>query len=124
MLPAFLYYWVSIFLTGGILHVLLSPNESMGNEPRRRRFAPAFFQGAGRYFGRFFRLEVYSLILWVGFFFFQLVFNLAAKPFTSDGTNEKMLYYVFWVRVGLSLALIFLIRMDPGLRPDHHRAGG
>jgi len=108
---AFLYYWVSIFLTGGILHVLLSPNESMGNEPRRRRFASAFFQGAGRYFGRFFRLEVYSLILWVGFFFFQLVFNLAAKPFTSDGTNEKMLYYVFWVRVGLSLALIFLIRM-------------
>ena len=108
---AFLYYWVSLFLTGGILHVLLSPPRSIGNEPGRRRFAPAFFQGAGRYFGRFFRLEVCSLILWAGFILFQLVFNLAAKPLTSDGTNEKMMYYVFWIRVGLSLALIFFIHM-------------
>lgn len=111
VLLAFLYYWVSIFLTGGILHVLLSPNESMGNEPRRRRFAPAFFQGAGRYFGRFFRLEVYSLIIWVGFLLFQWVIWLVAGPLTSDGTNEKMMYYVFWIWLGLSLALVFFIRM-------------
>jgi hypothetical protein len=108
---AFLYYWVSIFLTGGILHVLLSPSESVGNELRRPRFAPAFFQGAGRYFGRLFRLEVCSLILWAGFIVFQLVFNAAAKPLTSDGANEKMFYYMFWVRVGLSLILIFFIHM-------------
>jgi hypothetical protein len=108
---AFLYYWVSLFLTGGILHVLLSPGESVGNGLLRRRFAPVFFQGAGRYFGRFFRLEVCSLILWAAFIVFQLVFSLAAKPLTSDGTNEKMLYYVFWFRVGLSLVLIFFICM-------------
>jgi hypothetical protein len=108
---AFLYYWVSLFLTGGILHVLLSPGESVGNGLLHRRFAPVFFQGAGRYFGRFFRLEVCSLILWAAFIVFQLVFSLAAKPLTSDGTNEKMMYYVFWVRVAFSLALVFFIHM-------------
>ncbi len=108
---AFLYYGLSLFLTGGILHVLLSPSEIAGNELRRRRLAPAFFQGAGRYFGRFFRLEICSLILWAGFIVFQFVFNAAAKPLTSDGANEKMLYYMFWVRVGLSLILIFFIHM-------------
>jgi hypothetical protein len=108
---AFLYYWVSLFLTGGILHVLLSPSDIAGNELRRPRFATAFFQGAGRYFGRFFRLEVCSLILWAGFIVFQFVFNAAAKPLTSDGANEKMFYYMFWVRVALSLILIFFIHM-------------
>jgi hypothetical protein len=108
---AFLYFWLSIFLTGGILHVLLSANAPAEDEPRRQRFAGAFFQGAGRYFGRFFRLEFYSLILWAVFFLFQLIFRLVAKPLTANGTNEKMLYYIFWARVVLSLVLIFFIRM-------------
>lgn len=111
VLLAFLYFWLSIFLTGGILHILLSANTEAGIEAGRRRFAPAFFQGAGRYFGRFFRLEVYSLILWAAFLVFQLVFDLAARPLTADGTAEKMLYYVFWVRVGLSFVLILFILM-------------
>jgi hypothetical protein len=111
MLLAFIYFWLSIFLTGGILRVLLAANEPAGNEPARRRFAPSFFQGAGQHFGRFFRLEVYSLVLWVVFLLLQLVFSFAAKPITADGTNEKMLYYVFWVRVSFSLILIFFIRM-------------
>ncbi len=109
---AFLYYWVSVFLTGGILHVLLSGNTSTGDEPGlRRRLAPAFFQGAGRYFGRFFRLEVYSLIIWVGFLLFQWVIWIVAGPLTSDGSNENMIYYVFWVWLGLSLALVYFIHM-------------
>jgi hypothetical protein len=111
VLLAFLYFWLSIFLTGGILSLLLSNTPAAGDPPVRSRFAPAFFQGAGRYFGRFFRLEVYSLLLWAVFLLFQLAFTAASKPLTADGTNEKMLYYLFWVRAGLSLVLIFFIRM-------------
>jgi hypothetical protein len=107
----FVYYWVSVFLTGGILHVLISSAESTGDEPGRRRFAAAFFQGIGRYLGRFFRLEVYSLILWVGFLLFQWIIWLATGPLTSEGTNEKMMYYVFWVWLGLSLVLLFFVHM-------------
>jgi hypothetical protein len=108
---AFLYYWVSVFLTGGILHVLLSDNASTGDEPGRRRFAPAFFQGVGRYLGRFFRLEIYSLIIWVGFLLFQWVIWIVAGPLTSDGSNERMMDYVFWVWLGLSLVLVYFIHM-------------
>ncbi len=111
LLLAFLYYWVSIFLTGGILHVLFSAGGEGRNEQGRRRFAPTFFQGAGRYFGRFFRLEVYSLVLWVMFLLFQWVLWILAGPLTSDGTNEKMMVYTFWVWLGLNLALVFFIRM-------------
>ncbi len=111
LLLAFLYYWISIFLTGGILHVLFSAGEAAGNEQGRRRFTPAFFQGAGRYFGRFFRLEVYSLVLWVMFLLFQWIAWIAAGPLTSDMTNEKMMVYTFWAWLGLSLALVLFIRM-------------
>jgi len=106
----FLFFWLSVFLTGGILSVLLPGKIAEGN-PGRTRFAPAFFQGAGRHFGRFFRLEVYSLIFWAAFLLFQLVISLASKPLTADGSNEKMLYYMFWIRLGLSFVLIFFIRM-------------
>jgi hypothetical protein len=107
----FLYYWLSLFLTGGILSRLLPGNPAAGDDPGLRRFAPAFFQGAGRHFGRFFRLEVYSLVFWAAFLLFQLVFSLASKPLTADGSNERMLYYMFWIRLGLSFVLIFFIRM-------------
>ncbi|MFZ2054193.1 MAG: hypothetical protein WAU81_08340 [Candidatus Aminicenantales bacterium] len=111
VLLAFLYYWVSVFLTGGILHVLVSAGEPAEEGPQKRRLAPEFFQGVGRYLGRFFRLEVYSLLLWLGFLIFQWVLWLVAGPLTADGSNEKMIYYVFWAWVGLSLALIFFIHM-------------
>jgi hypothetical protein len=108
---AFLYYWVSVFLTGGILHVLLSGNTSTGDEPGRRRLAPAFFQGVGRYLGRFFRLEVYSLLLWLGFLILQWILWLAAGPLTADGSNEKMIYSVAWAWLAVSLVLVFFIHM-------------
>ncbi|MBN2408686.1 MAG: hypothetical protein JXE07_03025 [Candidatus Aminicenantes bacterium] len=111
VLLAFVYFWVSIFLAGGILHVLLSANESAAQEPGRRRFGAVFFQGVGRYFGRFFRLEIYSLILWVGFFIFQWILWLLAGTLTAQGSNEKMIFYVFWTWLALSLILVFFIRM-------------
>jgi hypothetical protein len=107
---AFLYFWVSIFLTGGILHVLLWGGEPAGEGPRRR-LAPAFFQGAGRYFGRFFRLAVYSLLLWLGFLISQWILWIVAGPLTAEGTNEKMIYYIVWACLAFDLILVFFIRM-------------
>lgn len=108
---AFLYFWLSVFFAGGILHVLLGANTAAEAGPGRRRFAPEFFRGAGRHFGRFFRLEIYALIFWAVFLVFQLAFSAAAKLITADGTDERMLTYMFWVRLALSCVLIFLIRM-------------
>lgn len=111
MLMACMYSLVAIFLSGGILHVLLSADEPAANEPVRRRFGAVFFQGAGRYFGRFFRLEIYSLILWVGFFIFQWILWLLAGTLTAQGSNEKMIFYVFWVWLAIDLILVFFVRM-------------
>jgi hypothetical protein len=108
---AFLYYWVSLFFHGGILSVLKSRGVTgeLGN--RNMRFAPAFFQGAGKYFGRFFRLAIYSLLLWliVGLVYFLL--NLVIKSLTAGGTNEPAIYYGFWARAIIILFLYFLVRM-------------
>jgi hypothetical protein len=111
VLLAFLYYWISVFLTGGILHVLVSAGEPAGEEPQKRRLAPEFFQGVGRYLGRFFRLEVYSLIIWLGFLIFQWILWIVAGPLTADGSNEKMIYYVIWACLVFDLIFVFFIRM-------------
>ena len=108
---AFLYYFVSLFLHGGILSVLKGRGIMGELEGRDLRFAPAFFQGAGKYFGRFFRLTIYSLLVWLCFGVIYFVLNLVLKLLEAGGTNEPAMYYFFWVRVVIILFLYFLIRM-------------
>ncbi len=108
---AFLYYWVSQFLHGGILSVLKSRSITGEVESGNMRFAPAFFQGAGKYFGRFFRLAIYSLLLWLVFGLVYFLLDLLMKPFTAGGSNEPAIYYRYWARGIIFLFLYFLIRM-------------
>ncbi len=108
---AFLYYWVSLFLHGGILSLLKSRGITGEVGSRNMRFAPAFFQGAGKYFGRFFRLTIYSFLLWLVFGIVYFLLNLAMKPLTAGGTNEPAIYYRYWARAIIILFLYFLVRM-------------
>lgn len=99
-----LYALVSIFLNGGILHSLIQS----GN---RERFGQTFFAGGGRYYGRFFRLTIYSVLLCVpalvGFFIVDALLSAA----TRDSTNEQLAFYFNVFRVVLALFLAFLIKM-------------
>jgi hypothetical protein len=108
---AFLYYWVSLFLHGGILTVLKNRGITGEMESRNIKFAPAFFQGAGKYFGRFFRLTIYSLLVWLAFGVLYFVLCKILKPLEAGGTNEPAIFYLFWVRIAILLFLYFLIRM-------------
>lgn len=108
---AFLYYWGSLFLHGGILSVLKSRGITGEVGNRNKRFAPAFFQGAGKYFGRFFRLTIYSLLVWLAFGVLYFVLNLVLKLLEAGGTNEPVMFYLFWVRMVIILFLHFLVRM-------------
>lgn len=96
-----LYIPVSLLLKGGILHILRE----------KQKFLPLFFQGAGKFFGRFFRLWIFSFILWLLFLLFQIVINPLEKLLTNDGYNEHMLIYFYIGRIALSLFLVLLIKM-------------
>jgi hypothetical protein len=98
------YLFVSIFLYGGILHVLIRAGD-------QERFSQTFFAGGGRFYGRFFRLTIYSLILWipasVGFF----VVHTLLSAIMEGSTNEQLSFILNVFRVVLALFLAFFIKM-------------
>lgn len=106
-----IYFLVSIFLYGGILNRLVQSHRSYDVGRDNGRFAPVFFQGGGKYFGRFFRLTIYSLILWfvVLIFFFGLTRLVGAL--TTRGTKEQLAFYLFVLEVVIGLFLVYLIKM-------------
>lgn len=107
----FLYYGISLFLHGGILAILKSRGVAANAGGQIKRFAPAFFQGAGKFFGRFFRLTLYALLLWLVGGVIYYILNLLMNLLTAGGTNETAIYYRYWARGIIILFLYFLIRM-------------
>jgi hypothetical protein len=101
------YLVVNILLNGGMLFTLHKSKV----KGERRRLAPLFFEGAGRFFGRFFRLHIYSLILWISLFIFILILNVILAPITKGGTNEKLIFILILIRLIFGLFILFLIKM-------------
>lgn len=106
-----LYFAVSIFLHGGILFSLKSPRKSGALKRRDKRFAAVFFQGAGRFSGRFFRLFLYSLPLWGIFILLNVLIFGFFRALTAGGIREQLAYYLIWARIAIALFLLFLLRM-------------
>lgn len=104
LLLTFLFLPVSMFLQGGVLHALVY-------QGKRERFAPSFFQGGGKFFGRFFRLTLYSLVLGVLFIIFFLVVNLLLGAATKGSDNELLKFYLMLARLVLALFLFYLYKM-------------
>lgn len=117
------YGFFSIFLSGGILHTLWARYVSKefdavvgggtggGAVFRSRRMAPLFFQGAGRYFGRFLRLFLFSLVLWAAAIILLMLLIAVLRPLTSDTANEKLMFWVILGQVIFGLFLAFLVKM-------------
>ncbi len=99
-----LYLFVSPLLYGGILYDLVHPREGVP-------FAQSFWAGAGRFYGRFFRLIPASLVLWVPA---AVLFILAGRVLDSlgqDPLKEQLNFYLTFVRILLALFLFFLVKM-------------
>lgn len=105
-----IYFLVSVFLNGGILFRLLHPRK-LSDDKRKINFAQDFFQGGGKFFGRFFRLEIYSLILWIAVVIFIFLLNKLIQIVTGEGSHEQLSFYLFWIQLAIGLFLFFLIRM-------------
>lgn len=105
------YFIFSLFIHGGIIFTLLEDKNKNNNLGGGGTFASTFFYGAGKFFGRFFRLLIYSLILWGIFIVLNILFNLIGNVLTVNGTREEIVIYLFWIRVVITLFLVYLIRM-------------
>jgi hypothetical protein len=103
-----LYLLVSTFLFGGILFSLTIRLKSSHLAGDERKFAQIFFQGAGKFFGRFFRLLVYSLLLWISSLILFFFINLFINSFAGWEAGEKAF---LWLRLGIALFIFFLVRM-------------
>ena len=104
-------FLTSIFLNGGILYVFTAASRTSGLVIERNRFASDFFQGAGKFFGRFFRLCLYSLLLWVTFILLFMFIHEILKSFTAGGTNERLMVIIFILEVAIGLFFLFFIKM-------------
>lgn len=101
------FIFATIFIHGGILSILMSPRK-LGE---KRPLAALFFGGGGKFFGRFLRLLIYSLILWLGVAAVVLILNSILNPITQGGTNEALLFYLILAQVVIALFLVFLVKM-------------
>lgn len=99
-----LYALVSVFLYGGILQILIQKGG-------RWRFAETFFAGGGRFYGRFFRLEIYSLGLWLTAGLIFILVNALINFNYRDSTNEQTTFVFTIIKILFAFFLVFLIKM-------------
>lgn len=107
----FIFLFIFIFLYGGILFSLVHTQKSNVVDRDKGNFAQLFFQGAGKFFGRFFRLTIYSVILWLVFVVFIFLLSRAGRVLTAHGTYEQLAFFLFLVEIGIGMFLLFLIKM-------------
>ncbi len=94
-----LYFLATIFLQGGVLQGLLGG-------AAEARSGKAFFEGGARFYGRFFRLTVLSLILWIPAAAVFAAVSAVVAGLTGNSTNEQLSFYL---TIGLVLFAAFLI---------------
>lgn len=106
LLLGLIFGFISVFLSGGILHTLATWGK--GERHKGDRLAPVFFQGAGKYFGRFFRLFIYSLVLWAAAF---MIMGILMSILGPDSANEPAMIWQILILAAVGLFLGFLVKM-------------
>jgi hypothetical protein len=99
-----LHVLTSIFVFGGILGVL-------DREARGRRFGQVFFGGGGKLYGRFFRLTIYSLVLWVPAILAFMIVSALLGLATKDPTHEQLALITTIVKALILAFIFFFIKM-------------
>jgi hypothetical protein len=93
-----------IFVFGGILN-------SLAPETRAQRFGPTFFGGGGKFYGRFFRLVIYSVVLWVPVIVIFMAVNAFLKLVANDPVHEQLMIALVILRILVLLFLAFFVEM-------------
>src|SRR5262245_50030924 len=108
-------YWLfSLFLSGGALATFVE------NE----KYSAAFFWGnAGKYFGRFVRLALWSIPLLIALFSVQFLENGIRLLIFGKDAYQNITYWGGWIRtglLGLSLGVLGLIFDYARIHAMHH----
>jgi len=93
-----------IFAFGGILN-------SLAPEARGHRFGQVFFGGGGRFYGRFFRLVIYSVVLWVPVIVIFMAVNAFLRLVANNPVHEQLTFAMNILRVLVFLFLAFFVEM-------------
>jgi NADH:ubiquinone oxidoreductase subunit 6 (subunit J) len=104
LVPIVLYLGLYVFLNGGIIGRLI--------DREGRPTFQAFFADCGRYFGRFVRLFLLSLVFYVLAFGLILAFlSSLLKPVLDQARTEWTPFWVTWLRTLVALLLLSLVHM-------------
>ncbi len=98
------YQLVTPFLYGGVLSEIVRPREA-------KSFAASFWMGGGKYYGRFFRLSLASILLWVPAVFLFILAGRGLAAVKADPVRESVQVYLILARIAVGLFLFFLVKM-------------
>ncbi|MBU50604.1 MAG: hypothetical protein CL920_18150 [Deltaproteobacteria bacterium] len=90
---AAVYLFLQIFLSGGVLYLF-------NHEDVKFSFAE-FFHGAGRYFWRFFRFFIISLLMYGLYFFLYRKFAGILNGYVKGSIDEPSVVMMSWLKFGL-----------------------
>ncbi|MGJ5818525.1 hypothetical protein [Paludibaculum fermentans] len=97
LLAVFLLFMGSIFLAGGAVKMLVYDGPDYS--PRM------FYEGCGRYFWRFLRLTLYSLLFYGSVLILQRILRKLAEKAWGEGMEDHQLIIAGWVVSGLTIVL-------------------
>jgi hypothetical protein len=104
---AILYAFVGLFLSGGAFSILTVSE----------RYKPAtFWSNAGRFFGRFVRLGLWSIPAFIVFYLLQFIVPLLVRVFFGSDPYQYITYWSAIVRTGVGYIgiLLYYMVMDYG----------
>jgi len=93
------------FFQGGLLSSLATARR------RGDKAGAVFFGGGGRFYGRFLRLQAFSLVLWVPAAAALAVFNRLLGLAASDPKAESLRFIVVLASLGAALLVFNFVRM-------------
>ncbi len=97
------YWLLNLFLSGGAFSVFIS---------NQKYASPLFWGNAANYFGRFIRLVLWSIPVFVVLFCLQFFWTATQRIFFGSDPYQYVTYWGGWIKVGLryfSLVLYFLV---------------
>lgn len=108
LIVAAVYWLLALFLSGGAFSIFVS---------QRDYSARQFWGDSGKYFGRFFRLALWSLPVIAVIFCLQFLETGVRRLIFGSDPYENILYWGDWIRFGLRTISLLLI----GLVLDYAR---